>query len=188
MLDSTLAEDLGPQAADAADSTTPAEARDRVTQGLDLLLGERFTEFRGEIARLEAEVDDRLSGLERHSIAQSTVHDELADKGQAALQREYAEYKRRKNVEAELRERLARLRSSIEESAKESRERSDILVRKVDEQLMAFHGVLRAFEEKQQDNDLDDIRQQLDGLAIGKVDRTELADLLAASARRLSGD
>jgi hypothetical protein len=188
MLDSTHAKDPSPNGEEAVDVTTPAEARDRVTQGLDLLFGEQFADVRGHIARLDAEVADRLSGLESHSIAQSAVHDELADKGQAALQREYAEYKRRKNVEAELRERVARLRSSVEESVEKSQERYDILVRKIDEQLKTVHCVLRAFEEKQQETDLDDIRQQLDVLAIGKIDRTELADLFAASAGRLSGD
>jgi len=174
-----------PEAGAGSGSPQP---QDRLSQGLELLFGERFAEFRRHIERLEVEGEHRLAGLERQSLAQGMLLDELSDKARGALEREQAEYKRRKAVESQLRERGARHRAVMESVLEESRQRSERFEKQITEQLEAFRGALRSLEDQQQKLGLPEIHRQISRLAAAKLERSELAEQLSALARRVAGD
>lgn len=172
----------------AALEDTAQSPDDRVSRGVGLLFGDLLAEFRHRLERLEAEGEDRLGALERGMISQAALLDELEDKARGALEREDAEYKRRRIAEAELREATGRHRAEVEAGFEETRLRLRRFEEKQTEQLEALQCDLRETHPAEKDPAPEEIQRQLDRLADTKLERSELAALLSGVARDMSRD
>ncbi len=158
---------------------------DRLAKGFELLFGANLEQHRLELERVEAELAGRLERVQSESAGHSTALGALADKASASLEREHDEHRRRKAVEAELRQTLVELREAVRSSLSELHAKTSQLERSLVEHLHAQHESERAGEEKRQQEALLAFEARLAELEASRLDRGELAALLSRTARDL---
>ena len=86
------------------------EGAQHLSQAFDLLFGAALREQTEGFHKLEAEMGERLDSLERACLRHAETIEELNDKASAGLEREQAEYRRRKAIETDLRQKLGQVR------------------------------------------------------------------------------
>ena len=158
---------------------------DRLAQGFDLLFGAHLEKHRLELERVEAELGGRLDRLQNETAEQARVVVALADKASASVEREQDAERRRKGVEAELRQALVELREAVRSSLSELHAKTSELERSVVEHLRAQHESERAGEEQRQQEALLALEARIETLEARSVDRGSLAELLARAVREL---
>jgi chromosome segregation ATPase len=158
---------------------------DRLAQGFELLFGTHLEQHRHALERVETELTGRLDSLQHESAEQARVLVALTDKASASVEREQDAERRRKNVEAELRQALVELREAVRSSFAELHARADRLEQSLVEHLDAHSESLRAGDDKRHEEALIAFEARLEALEAGRVDRGSLAALLARTAREL---
>jgi hypothetical protein len=158
---------------------------DRLAQGFELLFGTHLEQHRQALERVETELTGRLDSLQHESAEQARVLVALTDKASASVEREQDAERRRKNVEAELRQALVELREAVRSSFAELHARADRLEQSLVEHLDAHSESLRAGDDKRHEEALIAFEARLEALEAGRVDRGSLAALLARTAREL---
>ena len=158
---------------------------DRLAQGFDLLFGAHLERHRLELERVEAELGGRLERLQSETAEQARVVVALADKASASVEREQDAERRRRGVEAELRQALVELREAVRSSLSELHAKADELERSLVEHLHTQHESERASEEERQQEALLALEARIETLEARGVDRGSLAELLARTAREL---
>ena len=160
---------------------------DRIAQGFELLFGSHLKESRGQIEKLEAETTDRLDSLEKASIRHAEALEDLADKSRAALVREDDEYRRRKAVEADLREKIGQVRAAISQSADEISEKIDQLNGTLRGEIEALRGAGPGDQLKNQQRLIEELFEEIALVKASFVDRRKLAERFATLAKEFGG-
>ncbi len=160
---------------------------DRIAQGFELLFGSHLKESRGQIEKLEAETTDRLDSLEKASIRHAEALEDLADKSRAALVREDDEYRRRKAVEADLREKIGQVRAAISQSAEEIGEKIGQLSRTLREEIDTLRGAGAGEQLKNQQRLIEELFEEIALVKANFVDRRKLAERFTTLAKEFSG-
>jgi len=157
------------------------EGAQQLSQAFDLLFGAALREQTQGFHKLEAEVGDRLDSLERACLRHAETIEELNDKASAALEREQAEYRRRKAIETDMRQKLGQLRAS-----------ADKVVEETAQGMARFREDLEAFRATQAPDQLERhhqlIQEMLEELALIKssfVDRATLSNRIERLAREI---
>jgi hypothetical protein len=173
----------------ASESPPPRPAElsgdDRLAKGFELLFGAHLERHRSELERVEAELGSRLDALHNGSAEHERVLVALSDKATASLEREQDAERRRRAMEAELRQTLVELRETLRSSLSELHARADRLEQSLVEHLHAQHANERAGEEERQHETLLALEARLETLEAGKLDRADLAAYLARAAREI---
>jgi hypothetical protein len=160
-------------------------ADDRLAQGFELLFGSHLEQHRHALERVETELAGRLDRLQHESAEQARALVALADKASASVEREQDGERRRRNVEAELRQTLVELREAVRSSLAELHARTERLEQGFAEHLSAQHESERAGDEKRHEEAFLALEARLEALEAGRLERSELAALLARTARDL---
>ena len=160
----------------------PTGNNDRLSQGFDLIFGEVLEHHRDAMSRIEAEAGGRLECLERDAGHKAEILAALLDKAAATLEREDGEQRRRRAVEGELREGFAKLKASVEAGLEELRRRSDELEQSTARELAS----LREGSGERERRGLEQLRKAVGRLAATKLDRADLASLLASLAHEVA--
>ncbi len=160
---------------------------DRIAQGFELLFGSHLKQSRGHIEKLEAETIDRLDSLEKASIRHAEGLEDLADKSRAALVREDDEYRRRKAVEADLREKIGQVRAAISQSADAISEQLNQLHRTLRDEIEALRGAGAGEQLKSQQRLIEELFEEIALVKASFVDRRKLAERFAALAKEFGG-
>ena len=158
---------------------------DRLAQGFELLFGTHLEQHRHALERVETELGGRLERLQNESAEQARVLVALADKAAASVEREQDAERRRRNVEAELRQALVELREAVRSSLAELHAKTDRLEQSLVEHLDAHSESLRTGDEKRHEEAFLALEARLEALEASRVDRGSLATLLARTAREL---
>jgi hypothetical protein len=174
-----------PASASPAPRSEEPNGNDRLAQGFELLFGTHFEQHRQALERVEAELAGRLERLQNESAEQARVLVALTDKASAAVEREQDAERRRRNVEAELRQAHVELREAVRSSLAELHARADRLERTVAEHLEAQPERDRTGEDERREAAFLALEARLEALEANRVDRGELAALLARTAREL---
>jgi len=158
---------------------------DRLAQGFELLFGTHLEQHRHALERVETELTGRLDRLQHESAEQARVLVALADKASATVEREQDAERRRRNLEAELRQTLVELREAVRSSLAELHARTERLEQGFAEHLQAQPESERAGEAKRHEEAFLALEARLEALEASRVERAELAALLARTARDL---
>jgi len=172
-------------AAQAAQSEAPSD--DRIAQGFELLFGNHLKDSRDQLDRLDAETKDRLDSLEKASIRHAESLEDLSDKSRAALVREDDEYRRRKAVEADLREKIGQLRASIAQTNEELTEKIGQLGRGLRDEIEALRHAGPSDQLKQQQRLIEELFEEIALVKASFVDRTKLSERFASLANEFNG-
>ena len=162
---------LAAEGAQEAPTAGDPVGSERFAKGFELLFGSCFRDIELRLDRLEAESTDRLDDLEKTVLQHVEVLDELADKHRATLEREDDEHRRRKNVEAELRQGIARVQAALDVATEAFRARA---------------GEVEHIRDQQ--NAIAALSRRLDSFEASRTDRGELAALLTRAAQALAPD
>lgn len=177
-----------PVTSDEATSTKgDGTSDDRIAQGFELLFGSHLKQSRGHIEKLEAETTDRLDSLEKASIRHAEGLEDLADKSRAALVREDDEYRRRKAVEADLREKIGQVRAAVSQSADEISAQLNQLHRTLRDEIEALRGAGAGEQLKNQQRLIEELFEEIALVKASFVDRRKLAERFAALAKEFGG-
>jgi chromosome segregation ATPase len=161
------------------------QGEDRLTQAFQLLFGVDLGRFRQELERMETEVVERLERLQKDSLRHERQIEGLLDKANAGLERERSEQERRKAAETELGRNVADLRNALGASVRELRDQAEKIETGVGEQLETERHARQASHAELQQEVATRLEQALAALHADKVDRAELAAVLADAARAL---
>ncbi len=160
----------------------PTGRHDRLSQGFELIFGEVLERHRDAMTRIEAETADRLEYLERDAGHKAEILAALQDKAAATLEREDWEERRRRAVEGELRESFAKLAATVTAGLEELRRRSDELEQSTARELASQ----RESGGENERRGLEQLLKAVKHLAATKLDRADLASLLASLAHELA--
>jgi hypothetical protein len=158
---------------------------DRIAQGFDLLFGAHLKEQRQEIERVETEFCSQVEELRARSLEQAEILEELADKVDAAVERENDEHRRRKSVESELREGLCQLREFVGSAVAELHQKIEKLGSELSEQIQSQEATRTGADPEYVQDGFQQLGQGLTDLKASAIDRMELATLFAAVSREL---
>ena len=160
----------------------PTGSHDRLSQGFELIFGEVLERHRDAMTRIEAETADRLEYLERDAGHKAEILAVLQDKAAATLEREDGERRRRRAVEGELREGFAKLAATVTAGLEELRRRSDELEQSTARELASQ----RESGGENERRGLEQLLKAVEHLAATKLDRADLASLLASLAHEVA--
>lgn len=156
---------------------------DRIAQGFELLFGSHLKESRGQLEKLEAETTDRLDSLEKASIRHAEALEDLADKSRASLVREDDEYRRRKAVEADLREKIGQVRAAISQTADEITEKINQLSRTFRDEIETLRGAGPGDQLKSQQRLIEELFEELALVKANFAEKAKIAETFATLAR-----
>lgn len=159
---------------------------DRIAQGFELLFGSHLKDHRDRLEKIDAETTDRLDSLEKASIRHAEALEDLADKSRAALVREDDEYRRRKAVEADLREKIGQLRASIQQTGDEINEKIAQFGRGLRDEIEALRGTGESDQLKQQQRLIEELFEELALVKANFVDRSKFAEFFATLAKEFN--
>ncbi len=167
-----------------AQSGPPSD--DRIAQGFELLFGNHLQDSRAQLDRLDAETKDRLDSLEKASIRHAESLEDLSDKTRASLVREDDEYRRRKAVEADLREKIGQLRASIAQANEELTDRISQLGRGIRDEMETLRGTGPSDQLTQQQRLIEELFEEIALVKANFVDRAKLSERFASLAKEFN--
>jgi hypothetical protein len=156
---------------------------DRIAQGFELLFGSHLKESRGQLEKLEAETTDRLDSLEKASIRHAEALEDLADKSRASLVREDDEYRRRKAVEADLREKIGQVRAAISQTADEIGDKINHLSRTLRDEIETLRGAGPSDQLNNQQRLIEELFEEIALVKANFVERDKIAESFATLAK-----
>jgi hypothetical protein len=156
---------------------------DRIAQGFELLFGSHLKESRGQLEKLEAETTDRLDSLEKASIRHAEALEDLADKSRASLVREDDEYRRRKAVEADLREKIGQVRAAISQTADEIGDKINQLSRTLRDEIETLRGAGPSDQLNNQQRLIEELFEEIALVKANFVERDKIAESFATLAK-----
>ena len=157
------------------------EGAQHLSQAFDLLFGAALREQTQGFHKLEAEVGDRLDGVERACLRHAETIEELNDKSSAALEREQAEYRRRKAIETDLRQKLGQMRVALDKAIEETTQG----IARIREDLDAVRGAQAPDQLDRHQQLIQEVVEEIALLKSSFVDRATLSNRIERLAREI---
>ena len=168
----------------AAQAPAGSEGVDRFAQGFELLFGAHIKQQRADLEREHSALTQRLAALEQQTASHQQAVEELNDKARATLEREQSEYRRRKNIDDELRQMISELRTLVTTTVAELHDRTARLEGSVLEELKAAREADSTEQTVRHEELFGRLETTLAELREQKLDRHELAGFFAGLAKQ----